>query len=382
MLAIIPGDGSSIIAKLNYPQIGLLVVAWFAVDLLTPVVIRVCHGIGAVDRPQGHKSHSRPTPFLGGLCIFIGFSIAIFSILRFTNFEANAPLFSIILGGFLLQVIGIIDDFRPVWAVAKLGVLFVVTLLLCRFGVQIRLVGIPAVDVALTLLWIVGLTSAINSLDNMDGAATGVCAIAAFWTFYIGWYWQPFGQPGVTYVAIALFGASLGFLRYNFKPAKIFLGDNGSLLLGFLLASLMVLTGWARGDLLKSLIVPCAVLSVPLYDITLSTILRIKNGVVRNPIQAIVYCGRDHLSHRLVALGLSQREAVMMLYLFGMVSGAVAAIIWKPEVPQRVYLPVTLVSVAMLIALGVLLDRAKVYEEKGAEPAPAPSGDRVPAADR
>lgn len=372
-------DGG-IIAKLNYPQVGLLIVAWFVADLITPVIIGICRKLGIVDKPQGHKQHEKPTPLLGGVCIFIGFSVAIFSILRFTSLEANQALFAVMLGGLIVLLVGIIDDLRPIWAVAKLAVILLVTLLLSHFSVMINLTSIPAVNIALTLLWIVGVTSAINSLDNMDGAAPGICAIAAFWTFYIAWYWQPFGQPGVTFLAIALLGASLGFLRYNFPPARIFLGDNGSLLMGFLLASLMVLTGWARGDPLKAVIVPCAILAVPLYDITLSTILRIKNGVVRNPIQAIVYCGRDHITHRLVALGLSKREAVMTLYLFAMMSGAIAAIVWKPEVPPRVYLPVTFVAFAILVALGVLLDRADVYgrQDREESPRPSPDPDRSP----
>lgn len=360
---------SSIISKLNYPQIGLLIIAWFVVDLLTPLVIRLCHAVGAVDRPHTYKTHKVPMPILGGLCIFIGLSLAIFSLLRFTSMEENAPLFAILLGGFMVLVVGSIDDLKPLWAVAKLFMIFLVTLLLYRFNVRIQLTGIVFLDVGLTLLWIVGVTSAINSLDNMDGAAIGVSAVAAFWTFYIAWHWEPYGQPGVTYVAIALFGASLGFLRYNFPPARIFLGDNGSLLLGFLLASLMVMTGWARNDPVRAIIIPCAVLVVPLYDITLSTILRIKNGVVKGVVEAIVYCGKDHLSHRLVALGLSRREAVMMLYLLGMISGTIGAIIAREEVPFRVYMAVTCVSLAILVALGMLLDKAKVYEfQKSPDP--------------
>jgi UDP-GlcNAc:undecaprenyl-phosphate GlcNAc-1-phosphate transferase len=164
-------------------------------------------------------------------------------------------------------------------------------------------------------------------------------------------------------------GACLGFLRYNWTPAKVFLGDNGSLLLGFLLAALTVQCGWSRGDRLKAIIVPCAILCVPLYDITLSTILRIRRGVVKNPIQAIVYCGRDHLSHRLVALGLSKREAVLVLYLFGMISGTIAVIVVRPEVDISVYGPVTLGCLAALIALGAVLDRAKVYPSQQEQPA-------------
>jgi len=207
-------------------------------------------------------------------------------------------------------------------------------------------------------------------MDNMDGAAGGTAAIASFWTFYVAWYTGAWGQPHVSFVAIALMGACLGFLRYNWTPAKIFLGDNGSLLLGFLLASLTVQCGWSRGDRIKAIIVPCAILCVPLYDITLSTILRIVRGVVKNPVEAIVYCGRDHLTHRLVALGLSKREAVLALYLFGMISGTIAVIVVRPEVKASVYLPITAVGLLGLIAFGVLLDRAKVYPHQQAQPQP------------
>src|SRR5262249_52402970 len=119
------------------------------------------------------------------------------------------------------------------------------------------------------------------------------------------------------------------------------------------------------------ILVPCAILCVPLYDITLSTILRIVRGVVKNPIEAIVYCGRDHLSHRLVALGLSKREAVLVLYLLGMISGTIAVIIVRPEVKPPVSLPIAAFSVLLLVVFGVILDRAKVYpHQQPQQPAP------------
>ena len=349
------------IAKFNYPQVWMLILAWFVADLATPLVIRLCRRIGALDRPHGHKIHGEPIPILGGVAIYLAFAAAIFSILRFTSIADNRDVFAIILGGFVVLVLGVVDGFRPVWAVAKLGILLLVTLLLSNFGVRISLTGLWGLDLALTLLWIAGVSSAMNSTDNMDGAATGVAAIAAFWTFYMAWYAEPFGQPRVSYVAIALLGACLGFLRYNFKPAGIFLGDGGSLLLGFLLAAMTVQAGWARGDRLKAVIVPCSILCVPLYDITLSTILRIRQGVVKGPVQAIVYCGRDHLSHRLVALGLSQREAVMVLYLFAMVGGTVGIIVARDQVTPHVYLPLAITLVAVLGVMGWILDRARVY---------------------
>ena len=199
------------IAKFNYPQVWMMILAWFVADLATPLIIRLCHRLGALDRPGGYKAHAEPVAMLGGVAVYLAFAVALFSILRFTSFEANRDVFAILLGGFVILIVGCIDDFKPIWAVAKLGLLFVVTLLLFRFGVRIILTGEPALDLALTVLWIVGASSAMNSLDNMDGAAAGVGAIAAFWTFYIAWYSEPMGQERVSYVAIAVLGACLVF---------------------------------------------------------------------------------------------------------------------------------------------------------------------------
>jgi len=360
-----------VIAQLNHPQFWMLVFAWLLADLGVPLIIRLSHKVGALDRPHTYKTHQEPVALLGGVGIYIAFAATVFTVLRFPEPAQFMDIFAIVAGGFLVLILGVVDGFKPIWAVAKLGVLLIVTMLLSRFGVRITLTGIWGVDLALTLMWIAGVSSAMNSMDNMDGAAGGTAAIASFWTFYVSWYTGAWGQPHVSFVAIALMGACLGFLRYNWSPARIFLGDNGSLLLGFLLAALTVQCGWSRGDRIKAIIVPCAILCVPLYDITLSTVLRIVRGVVKNPVEAIVYCGRDHLSHRLVALGLSKREAVLVLYLFGMISGTVAVIIVRPEVKPPVYIPIAIISLMLLIAFGVMLDRAKVYPHQlPAQPAP------------
>jgi UDP-GlcNAc:undecaprenyl-phosphate/decaprenyl-phosphate GlcNAc-1-phosphate transferase len=367
-----------VIAQLNHPQFWMLILAWFVADLAVPLVIRLSHKVGALDRPHTYKTHIEPVALLGGVGIYIAFTLSLFTVLRFPNPAQYTDIFAIVGGGLLVLILGVVDGFKPIWAVAKLGILLLVTILLAKFGIRIMLTGIWAVDLGLTLMWIAGVSSAMNSMDNMDGAAGGTAAIASFWTFYVAWYTGPWGQPHVSFVAIALMGGCLGFLRYNWSPAKIFLGDNGSLLLGFLLAALTVQCGWSRGDRLKAIIVPCAILCVPLYDITLSTILRIVRGVVKNPIEAIVYCGRDHLSHRLVALGLSKREAVLVLYLFGMISGTVAVIVVRPEVKIETYLPITIVSILALVAFGWILDRAKVYPHQQPQPTAEPRQETVP----
>ena len=365
------------IAQLNYPQLWMLILAWFVTDLATPLIIRLSHRVGALDRPHTYKTHAQPVALLGGVAVFVGFAVALFYILRFPNWADHQDVFAIIVGGFAVLALGLVDGFRPLWAPAKLAVLLAVTWGLSRYGVQIRLSGVPALDLALTLLWVAGVSSAMNSLDNMDGAAAGTAAVAAFWTFYVAWYSEPWGQAHVSYIAIALVGACLGFLRYNFleRPARIFLGDNGSLVLGFLLGALTVHAGWSRQDPAKAFLVPCAILVVPLYDLTLSTILRIVRGVVRGPIEAIVYCGRDHLSHRLVALGCTRREAVLFLHLMGMVGGTIGVIIARPEVGPRLYVPIAAVCLVLLAGIGVILDRAPVYApaEDASSPPPNPT---------
>lgn len=347
----------------NLPRLGLLVLAWLTADLMTPVLIRLARRIGAFDTPHSYKSHAKPVPFLGGLAILIAFSVAIAATLRFETPEANTPLFAILAGGCFMSIFGTLDDFRPVHAVFKLVMIGLVTYLLSTFGVAINVSAEPWINVALTLVWIAGVTSAMNSLDNMDGAVGGVSAIAAFFTFMVAFYAPPGErQLAVSYVALALMGASLGFLRYNWNPARIFLGNNGAFLLGFLLASMMVMTGWSKGDRIKAAIVPCAILVVPLYDITLATVLRIVSGIVKSPVAAIVYCGRDHLSHRLrKQFNLSVKAAVTVMYAIGIGGGLAAFVMAQPGSGPEIYWPIAIGGMLILSVLGFLLSRADVY---------------------
>ncbi len=375
------------IENLNQPHVGLFVFAWFLADLILPVLIWLAPRIGAVDRPHTYKTHQQPVAFLGGVGIFIAFSVAIFSILRFTSFEQNRPLFGIVFGSAFVCLLGCIDDLKPIWAVAKLGVLFLATWLLGRFEVSLTIFSGPLlwVNTLLTLLWIAGVTSAMNSLDNMDGAAGGVTAIAALATFLIAWenhtahpeatnYWRHV-QRWVSFASIALAGAMFGFLRYNFlPPARTYLGNNGAFLVGFLLAAVTILGAWSQADPVRSILIPCTILVVPLFDITLSTILRVKSGAVKGIGEAITYCGRDHITHRLAALGLGKRGAVLFLYLFGTAAGAIAYYMSRTTVPRQTYLTVTAAGIAALVVLGIVLDKAKVYETL---PAPRADGGAI-----
>jgi UDP-GlcNAc:undecaprenyl-phosphate GlcNAc-1-phosphate transferase len=166
----------------------------------------------------------------------------------------------------------------------------------------------------------------------------------------------------VTFVAAALFGSLLGFLRYNVKNATLFLGNNGAFVLGYIVAIMMVMTGWSSTDPFKSIIIPCSILVVPLYDITLSTILRLKNGVVRNVAGAITYCGKDHISHRLMALGFSRGGVLAILCSLGILGGLVGATVYIARVGWHIYVPLTVAATAVLFAFGAYLDKAAVYD--------------------
>jgi UDP-GlcNAc:undecaprenyl-phosphate GlcNAc-1-phosphate transferase len=371
------------IARLNYPQVSIFIFAWFLTDILTPILIKISPWLKAVDKPHTYKTHVEPVSFLGGVSIYLAFAVSVFSILRYTNLAENYPLFGIVAGGLFVVVLGLFDDFRPISALVKLIILLAATYVLSYFRVSINLFSgeFASLNLVLTLLWLAGVTSAMNSFDNMDGTAAGIAAIAAFFTFLISWnnyrvfdspLWRIY-QRWVSYASIAMLGACLGFLRYNASRAKIFLGDNGSFLLGFLLASMTILGAWSKGDPLRSFLVPICILAVPLYDIVLSTVLRYKSGVVKSLSAAITYCGRDHLTHRFMTMGFSQWETRLVLYLMAVVSGGVACYISSPATTRAQYLIVAGGSIVLLALLGVLLDKAPVYNKKGVAEEGAPA---------
>ncbi len=347
----------------SHPHVGILILAWFVADLAIPILIALAHRIGLLDRPGGHlgKEQRSPIPYLGGLGVFVAFSVALFSTLRFESLESFVPFGVLIAGAAVVVTLGLLDDHRPISALAKLGVLFGVTITLSAFDVEMRLLphafgGVA--DVVLTLLWIVGVISATNSLDNTDGVVGGVSAIAGIFIFAIAWGSNAFdAQPWLSYLAVALVGSSLGFLRYNFPPARVYLGDNGSFLIGYLLATILVF-GQYSTDPVVAILIPCLILVVPLFDITLATVLRIRDGEVRTWRDAVHYCGNDHLAHLLQGLGLTKRQAVGFLYALGIAGGLTALAVHRLE-SRVACLTVAILFAAGLSWIGILLGRVR-----------------------
>jgi UDP-GlcNAc:undecaprenyl-phosphate GlcNAc-1-phosphate transferase len=305
------------------PETPWLVLLAFGLSAaLTPGAAWLARRLGAIDSPGGRKIHRHPTPLLGGSAIYVAFLTAILLSSDFTG-----EVREVALAASLILFVGYLEDTRGVPATIRLLVQAAAVAILIRTGVVLTFLpptwwGIAG-EWALTFLWVVGITNAFNFLDGLDGLAAGAAIINAF---FLGAYAVATGQPSLALLSFALMGATVGFLPYNYKPhrrdvgGEIFLGDSGSTFLGFILASLAVMGDWAEGSP-KDLIVPVLIMAVPIFDMILITIMRFREGLVRNLTEWIVYTGRDHFHHRLLGLGMRKKEAVAIIYLVNLCLG-------------------------------------------------------------
>jgi len=309
-----------------------------------------------VDRPGPRKVHSTPVPLLGGLGIYCG---AVLAIMFSLGGQPRGQIFSILAGGTLLLIVGILDDRGLLHHQVKLFLAMPLAgITLVAAGIRSHLVSTfvsgstgTILDVAFTLLWVVGITAAFSILDHMDGLVGGVAAIASFFFAVLA---VLHGQVLVATLGAAILGASLGFLRWNFKPAKIFMGDSGAMFLGFMMATLGLKLRLTRVPEAAQWIVPVLVLGVPIFDTTLVSISRSCRGLI-----PFTSPGKDHTAHRLANAGLEQRGAVLTLYgasaLFGflallvshltvgecyalvgaLASAALGAVIWLERLPYE-----------------------------------------------
>ena len=298
-----------------------------AVTLLTmPWIRKVAIQLGIIDQPNARKVHKTPIPLMGGLAIVLG---SVLATLFLHNGHPPKAAMGALVAGVLVAFIGLLDDRKALSARVRLGVQLVAVGVLVYAGVRVDLPMIPDLgDYLITALWIVGLTNAINLMDNMDGLAAGVSAIAAFYIAVAG---VINGQILVSGLASALFGACLGFLYFNFPPAKIFMGDSGAYFLGFWLSVLGLQLRFTAEASLSTWLVPVIVMGLPIFDTTLVTVSRIRRGI--HPFTP----GKDHVSHRLVRLGFDKRAAVLCLYLVASLLGSLGILLpqltaWEPIV--------------------------------------------------
>lgn len=318
--------------------------------VLTPLALRVALRRGIFDEPASHKRHASPVPYLGGVAIVVAFSaVVVGAALVRPPTSGLGELVAVFGVALVLAATGLWDDLRNLPAVSRLGVQVAGGAAVWWLGAGVSIFGFAPADAAFTVLWVVGVTNAFNLLDNMDGLSAGVAAIGAGWLFVIA---AVNGQFLVAGLAAALAGCALGFLRHNFHPARIYMGDAGSLFLGFLLAYLGLKLRFA-GPTSVTFLVPILVVGVALFDTALVTVSRIAHG--RSPLRG----GLDHTSHRLVQVGVGVPAAVSLIYAAAFASGMLGLVVSRID-RFSAYLLVGLV-VGLGLLLGGLLLRVRVY---------------------
>jgi len=335
----------------------VLVFAFASCALLTRVMIWLSFRLNVLDIPNARKIHAEPMPLLGGVAVFLSFLLTLVF-----AFHLRTPVVGMLLGGTLILVMGVMDDARGLSAKARLVGQVLAAAMVMHYGVVMEFIpgelGGRVMEVILTVLWIVGITNALNFLDGMDGLATGLAAIslASFLCIGIETHQTDFG-----FITAALLGSCLGFLVFNFKPASIFLGDSGSTFLGFSLASLAVMGTYSERDEISALFIPLLILGIIIYDVIFITFYRIKIGAVRNFHEWLEYTGKDHLHHRLSHLGLSERATVLFIYLLSifMSIGAIVLVV-KAEVDRFL---VIIMALIVYILISVLMELGKKRSE-------------------
>ena len=326
----------------------------FVVSLgLTPIVRLMAARTGLVATPRDDRWNSHSTPLLGGVAVYLAFAVSF--LIFYPELPAGARL--ILLGGTLLFLTGLVDDFITIRPPVKLVIQVIVAAIVVYFGRKLPWTGSNALNIFITIFWLVGMTNAINLLDNMDGLAAGIVAIACGFmtaTFLLN------GQVQEAILPAILGGAALGFLIFNFNPASIFMGDGGSLFLGFTLGGIALLSSYDRTRNVTSvLITPVLIMLIPIFDTSVVAITRKLSG------RPLSQGGRDHTSHRLVALGISERRAVLLLYGLAGASGILALLVREKQLETVVALVVTFAI--LLVFVGLYLSKVHVYK-KGEQP--------------
>ncbi len=324
----------------------------FAISyLLTPVVRSGASALDVVDIPSSRKVHVHPTPLMGGLAIYIAFTCSIFA-----NFLFIPQIKGILIGSTIVVVIGVIDDVVGVGARTKLAAQLVATAIVMASGVSLGLIprawiGSTLVNGALTIIWIIGITNAMNFFDGMDGLAPGLAAVISFFLGILAFQTH---QPYLGWLAIAIFGASVGFMPYNFRfngPATIFLGDTGSTFLGFALACLAVLGEWAHQNHIVSISAPLLIFSVLIFDMFHTTVARFYTGKISTIREWLEYTGKDHLHHRLAEVLPAPRQCVLFILLLSSCLGLTSTVLRNAQTRDAVLLMVQAVVILLLVTI-------------------------------
>ncbi|MFA5089565.1 MAG: hypothetical protein WC510_00870 [Candidatus Omnitrophota bacterium] len=315
--------------------------------MLTPVVRRLALRCGLVSYPRADRWHKHPTALLGGTSIYLAFMLSVISLGL-----ANKNVFGLFVGATALFIVGLFDDKFHFTPYTKLFIQIVCGCIAVLFGVVIGLPLGALIVIPLTLLWIVGVTNSFNLLDNIDGLAAGIAAISSFMLFFSSLLFTN-NQFGM--YSLVLAGAALGFLPYNFNPAKIFMGDSGSMFLGYSIAVISI-SGTTRhiSNLFATVLIPVLILSVPIFDTLFVMVMRRIRG------KRIFAGGTDHTSHNLVALGLSPKKTVLLLYIISIALGVIA--LSYSRFDMFVISVISFLAIVVMLFFGAFLSGAASYD--------------------
>ena len=321
--------------------------------LLTPLARKMAFRFDILDHPRAPvKVHKEPVPYLGGIAIFLAFLIPV--IVGFFLFnipeEGREQLLGILLGGVIIIALGVADDLQGLSARTKLFVESLAAVVLIMFGVRLKFLPFwPSIP--LTILWVVGIINAFNIIDIMDGLSSGVAFIASLALIAIA---LPGEQAFVILACAALSGACLGFLRHNLFPAKIYMGDAGSLFLGFTMAAIAIGTSYTAVNRI-ALFAPILILGIPIYDTFLVTALRTKKG------RSILRASNDHFALRLVTLGLSRKKTVLIVYLISILLAIAGVVVTRVEIKWAILIYCLIILFSFLV--GHRLAQIEMKEE-------------------
>jgi UDP-GlcNAc:undecaprenyl-phosphate GlcNAc-1-phosphate transferase len=322
--------------------------ALFLSLFFTPIVKKIAIAKGCVAKPREDRWHKKETALFGGVAIFLSF---VFSYLIFV--EMNIQTIGIIACGTLVFGLGLFDDIVHIKPYTKLVGQIIIASLLLTFGLGIKVIPYPFIAMPLTIFWVVAVMNAFNLLDNMDGLSGGIATIVSgilvVYSFLNGSFI-------IRLPALILAGSLLGFLRYNFNPARIFMGDSGSMFIGFMLATMTLEGSWHESThLAMVLVIPFLTLAVPLMDTTFVTLVR------RFTSRKVFQGGRDHISHRMVVLGLSEKNTVLVLYSISLIFGGIS--ILSMFVRPVVTLVLLMLAAVALVYFANFLGKVKVYKD-------------------
>lgn len=350
---------------------GLVFVTAFVISyILTPYAKRLACKLGAIDVPRDNRRvHKKPIPSLGGIAIYLSFIITVIMYAMFNkNISLNSEFKGILLGVTLIVAIGIIDDIKQISAGYKLAVQVLAALIAVYSGVTIDFIKFPlantengllflkAFKIPVTIFWIIGITNTVNLIDGLDGLAAGVSTIASLSLAAVSYN---VGQYNIAILLAILAGASLGFLPYNFNPAQIFMGDTGSLVIGYLLATISV-EGVIKSVATIAVAIPVLALGVPIFDTTFAIVRRLINK------KPIMEADKGHLHHRLLDYGLSQKQTVLILYAISLVLGGSSIFISDIAKPSA-YLVVGIILILILYGahrIGIIKETTEKGEVK------------------